>query len=444
MVRNFNVFVLNFIFVYLSANLWAEENMLISSYAVSKDTVKVVVNDEFKKTYLRDNFFITYFDEDIDLTKLDYSVQTMPFIMNVISMVWVSGKKYYIESMDRELYESFKIIKKIIKKMYIKLPLKWDGELIPKKLIDNKLIKSMNEDCALTFSAGLDSTYSLLAHSNEKLRLITAWGQNDLPLSQAEIWQTVKNEALKLAQEFGKQTSFLKSNYIEFINWQIVDSISPAISGWRLGTLEGMSISGLVAPLLFSKGIPLLHIAASFTWDYPYATAANPYVDHNLKLCGIKIHHDGFNFTRFDKIKYIVDTCKKNCISKPFLKVCQRDFNKNCCTECPKCLTSCIELILLKEDCKEYGFLMNNNEIIKRAREILNNDKLNWRTISEFTVIQQQLKNMKNKGEKVLDNLEWILSIDFANKIAFDRLHSQKVNWRLDFQEFAACSSIDL
>ena len=75
---------------------------LLTSVTAQKNSLRITINEEFKKKYLNEDFFADY-DSDINLEQFDYSVLSLPCIMNLISLVWISGKTYYIEEMDTEI-----------------------------------------------------------------------------------------------------------------------------------------------------------------------------------------------------------------------------------------------------------------------------------------------------------------------------------------------------
>ena len=101
----------------IAFSLNAFEENIIEVINVTKRRVEITVNKEFKKLYLQSNFFAEY-EANIDLTALDRSLVVMPFVMNVITIIWISGKIYFIESLDKELYTSLKVIKKVFKTLY--------------------------------------------------------------------------------------------------------------------------------------------------------------------------------------------------------------------------------------------------------------------------------------------------------------------------------------
>ncbi len=415
---------------------------LIKSTEITKNKLKVIVNQEFKNRYLREDFFIKYNDNDIDLTKLDYSIVIMPFLLNVISMVWNSGKKYTIASLDSDLYTSLETIKKIYVKMYPNL--KWAGELIPEKLVKNIINfdsshSNINKSVALTFSGGVDSTFSFFTHLDENIHLISAGGHPDQPLSSKSMWEERQKQLLSFAQKYNRPLFFLESNYITFINWGRLNSLSPAITDWRLGTLEGLSLTGLVAPILVSKRISRLYIASSYSWSYPYATAANPFVDNNICFArDIRVIHDSFDFSRYDKIRYIVNACKDKNL-KPFLKACDKPSLSNCCgswDRCKKCLGTIMALMVLNEDWKAYGFNIERNEAINRSQTLLSKESLPETVMRKFIEAQNALKSKSAQGEEIPSDLQWFLSIDFTKKKISDKKDHIIVNWLTDFQEF--------
>lgn len=195
----------------LSLSALATEKNIIREVLVKKNAIKVIINKKFKEKYLQSNFFARY-DKDIDLSKLDYSVQILPFISNVISIIWISGKTYYVDSLDEEFYNSMKTVKEVFKRMYPET--KWNGQLIPRKLVKNRFTyEGEKERTALLFSGGLDSVTSSLHHRTKKQLLVTVNGHWDLPLDDKELWRKRKKELRAWGERFGHENTFINSNY---------------------------------------------------------------------------------------------------------------------------------------------------------------------------------------------------------------------------------------
>lgn len=54
---------------------------------------------QFTRNYLLDDFFVEY-DDDVDLRRMDSSILQMPFVVNVIPIIWMSGEQYHMRSLD--------------------------------------------------------------------------------------------------------------------------------------------------------------------------------------------------------------------------------------------------------------------------------------------------------------------------------------------------------
>ncbi len=350
--------------------IWGEEQAALESIAksvtIQKNRLDVGINDSFKESWLMGDFFAEY-EPDIDLEKIPYSIALSPFIITIYPIVWISGKNYSIECMDFDIYHSLKKIKKILQRLYPHTPLR--GNLIPQTLVHNTPacpLINPKEGVAVLFSGGLDSTACSFQHSTRKQLLLSVQGQEDLPLKYENLWGKVKRMFISYAREYGHTNAFVRSNHAGFLKGKVLHSISPEIISWRVDTTEGIGLFGLVLPILFTKGYTQLLIGSSFTWEFPYPTAANPFVDNNLKAARrFKLHHEHFTHTRFDKVKLIVDRIKENNLKIPFLKVCNYKKNaKNCCYRCTKCQTVLMGLIALGENPRPYGFNIDTQEAL--------------------------------------------------------------------------------
>ncbi len=401
---------------------------LIERIEVHKNYLKITVNKQFKKEYLVDDFFAEY-EPDIDLEQFDYSIVSLPFLLNVISIVWASGKIYSVDEMDRELFHSLQRVKIVFKKMYPATP--WEGKVIPQKLTDNKYEFPQKDRTALLFSGGLDSTSSVLGNLDKQPLLITAWGHTDLRLTEKNVWQQRCSKIKSFAQKIGCETTFFRSNYIYFLNIQKLNSLSPEIKKWRLGAVEGLGWAGLTAPILLAKGYATLRIASSHTWHYPYPAAASPFIDNNLKYAGLRVIHDQFDMTRLMKTVFIAKTCKEKKIDPPFLKVCteEKKCDKNCC-QCRKCLTTIAGLLIFNEPLNLYGFPLSVNEACGRIQKLLKPDKLNYYTILCFKGMQKKIKERVKEGAYVHPQVASLLSIDLDAKVAFDVSALRKLSWK--------------
>ncbi len=428
-------------FFFNGSELQAIPN-IIKSVQIHKNTIKVSVNESFKKEWLRDDFFVEY-GSDINLEKIPYSIALLPFTLNIHAIVWISGKDYSIDCMDEDIYYSLEKIKKVIQRIHPNTA--FNGNLIPKKLVKNRLAVDpidSKRSIALLFSHGLDSVGLSFDLHDKKQLLISAHGHDDLPVNDFKFWELEKARFMKYAHDYGHKNAFFRSNYTEFVQRGKLDhKVSPDITGWKLDTTEGVGLFGITAPILFTKGYTELHIASSLTWSAPYATASTPLVDGHVLLAGsIRLRHGHFDKTRFAKIKLIVDLVKRKNIKRPYLKVCKHNNSLtkkkslvNCSVNCSKCRLTAISLIALGEDHSLYGFNHTPKEICRATEEdFFQNQQSPW-SAWNFLDIQHKLKLMK----KVPAKLHWILDINFK-KLDLTKYYGTRprVNWN-DFRDIA-------
>ena len=405
---------------------------LIESVNITKHRVEIIVNKDFKQKYLLDNFFAEY-DEDIDLTKLDHSIVIMPFIMNVISIIWTSGKTYYIDSMDEELYHSLELIRRIFSLMYPDTP--WNGQLLSRKLVKNRFpnhVTSKPSDTyiALLYSGGLDSIVSSLRHMDKKQLLITAWGHSDMTLGQHHQWHKYKNQFITYAQNYGHSNAFIRSNYYAFLNRTFLDRWHPEITSWRMQIVEGLGWAGLTAPILVSKGYTKLFIGSSISWSCPFIHAANPMIDDNIHFAGISLHHDAFELSRVDKNEYLATLCREKRLKRPFIKVCpSNNINGNCC-RCEKCFRTINGFLCIDEPFQEYGFPISTNEAIARLKKFLTLNK-SWRMrVWHLVCMQQKVKQRLKQGHELSNYLKWFMNFDLEPILKHDKHHNKTINWK--------------
>ena len=388
---------------------------LIEKLTVRKNKLSITINKEFKESYLKDNFFVEY-DTDIDLEQFDYSIVTLPFIMNVASLVWISGHEYELEAMDVEVYASLQRLKKIFRVMYPKTS--WNGRFVPKVFTNHDpeqyAAPARPDTMALLFSGGVDSTVSSLYHRDKPQVLVTAWGQSALPLNQPALWKKIKKRVTQFATTYGHTNAFLKSNYYYFLDLKKLTKLSPEIVTWRTDTIEDIGWAGLIAPILLSKGIKTLRIGASEHWDVTLGSAASPYIDSSISFAGIKLYHDLFSMTRYDKIRYLVDLCNKDLIERHKLIICQKPGDIVSCGKCEKCCLTLALLLGSGADPKKYGFPKASQQAAQRVKKHLSNtDSFMVTTLWDYTELQKMVRT------KSIEHLEWLTTIDLSNKSAY-------------------------
>jgi len=417
--------------------LWsqAEERDLIRELLCTKQSIHVVLHERLKeKKYVLEDFFVEYSDEEIDCTNLDYSIVTMPVIMNLIALIWASGDVYYIDAMDEQLYHSLEIVKEVFKRLYPYSS--WDGKLIPRSLVDNKehfLVPRKTDDyIAVLFSHGLDSICTSLRHSTKQQLLLTVWGHSDCPLGRGDVWENFSKRIIGFGKKFGHENRFFRSNYHTFMNLKyITTKMTPEIVSWRIDAVEGLGWVGLTAPILMSKGYTKLYIGSSYCWGNPYPQAAIPLIDHNIHYAGIDIVHDGFDMPRVQKNKYLAEECIKRRITSMPLRVCSRILRneEQNCGLCEKCLRTMTGFLVLGEQVKKFGFDMSNQQAIQSVKKRLYKFKVVDRVSWYWRIIQKVAQeNVSKLGPMHHSFAKWFIEQDLDKITIFRPI--KKINWK--------------
>ncbi len=403
---------------------------LIDEIVVTKNRIDIKINVGFKKKFLKGDFYATY-DQNLDLSKLDNSLNVLPFVSNIISIIWISGRTYYIDSLDQEFHESLKTVKEVFRRMYPET--KWNGELIPRKLIKNSYIhrsqRGEKERTALLFSGGLDSITSSLYHKEKKQLLVTVNGHWDLPLWDKHLLKERKKDLLAWGTKYGHENSFIDSNYYDFLNRPVLDTYSHEITSWRIYCVEGIGWAGLAAPLMALKGYPVLLHGSTITWEYNFPACANPFIDDNIFFGGMRLKHDLFDMHRLEKCEYIANLCRKESIERPFIRVCEEKTVNNC-NACQKCIRTIIELVIADENPRDYGFNCDVEKVLKDSKEFMEHHGTGSTTVWHFMHIQKRLQEKVARGRTIPESLSWLLTVNLKKKLTSELKNQHKLDWR--------------
>ncbi|HZW61060.1 MAG TPA: hypothetical protein VFF04_02445 [Candidatus Babeliales bacterium] len=388
---------------------------LIESVSVNKNMLRIKANPEFHQQYLTDHFFAEY-DKDIDLNKLDFSLVTIPFIMNVAPIVWISDKQYSVESMDQDLYNALNVIQKVFQAFYQSKS--WSGKIVPKKLVVNKVQKKPNTVATL-FSHGLDAVYTSLANRDKKQVLITVCG-GDIGLTKKKMWEKVQEQCKKFASIHGHTNAFVRSNFNTFRNFVYLRDLSPELNrNWFGWTSQSLSYTSLAAPIAYLKGCSHVLLASTRTSDNPYPYGTHPVIDNNIAYAGMYVDHDGPEANRIDKIREIAHICTTHALPKPMLRVCwgKHPLGGNC-NECEKCFRTIVELLVEGQMPQDYGFDISLEAAIKNARAKAPGKALDSGLMWHWKCIQKGAQDSLTKQLVAFENpdlknfVHWIADLD--------------------------------
>ncbi|MGK7879310.1 MAG: hypothetical protein AB4060_04315 [Crocosphaera sp.] len=411
---------------------WVEpmsRNFLIKNLICENNSLKIQANDDFRAKYLTDDFIVEYCN-DVKVNDLDYTFLTIPFILNVIPIVWLSGNEYYIESMDAQLSESLKKIHNSFQVMYPNVD--WTGKLIAENYLDSK--SSVTHDCTgVLFTGGVDSTFTSLESSEENQLLITVFSLKNVIKNKIGCLNLQK-KLLSYGQERGYSNTFIKSNFRDFLKTQYLGSIVPDISIWWGQVQCDLGLAGLLTPLLINKNCGKLLIPAG---EAKKNWGSHPSISNNIYWTGFSAKLNGYEYSRHEKIQRIIEMRIQRNLENLTLRVCdyiedQKDA-ANCC-KCGKCLRTMTALLIEGENIEDYGFNISTAKAIEQIKLGYTKDIRSDGRFSIWQSLQARAKEilsseMNDNTRKIKSFLSWLEAADI------DGYYSQHKN-KHKFRQF--------
>ena len=359
---------------------------------------------KISKYFLKEDFIIKY---DFSLTDIPKSILVIPFVSNVLPLIWIENATLKIDEIDNVFFENISMIKKGYQKMIPKIKLK--GKINCKKIVNNKMDSSSPKKSICFFSGGVDSTSSLVNHLNEDIETFTIWG-SDMSVNNINGWNNIKNHIEKVTSQLRINANYCKSNFRNIINYKTINNkIEPIIHDnyWH-AYQHSIAIISHAVPYCFKYNFTKIYFPATITPRYGKRICASiPDIDNNFAFANTTTVHDGYNNTRLEKIKNITkyNHGNNNWIT---LRVCWKSLNGKNCTHCEKCFRTIVELLSIGEDPKNYSFDIINSTYSLMKYNLSNLSELETKKYKIY--YHEAIEEIKNK--KIDDNIKWILELN--------------------------------
>ncbi len=387
-------------------NIITTNNSILYNFTYS-NALKDYFNSE-------ESFFIEYGvdqNKDLDLASVSDSLLIVPFLCNILPIAWILDAEVKVKAVDKSFYESVSMFKNGYINMYPNVEFK--GSLNADEIIENRYEIKENNNLAF-FSGGVDAFNTLVNHIEEKPILLTLWG-SDIFFKDIKGWNNVKQHIEKTAVEFNLEYFYIKSNFRKFLNEGALSLLvaNNAKDNWWHGFQHGIGLIGHAAPLAYLLKSNLVYIASSFTSKDAgkVPCASDPTIDNFVRFANCQTIHDGYEFTRQDKIRNITKYAIGQ--NKPIeLRVCwQSSGGKNCC-KCEKCYRTIMGILAEEGDPNSFGLSYKKEDSHTIKKFIKYKLKMNSVSVAYWQDIQQRF--LENQDIKVYNpELKWIYTIDF-------------------------------
>lgn len=373
------------------------------------------VSEDLKK-FFNDNLhmFIEYDEEIEDIPK---SILVIPFISNVMPLMWITNSVLWIEEIDRQYYDSLSRVKSAYQDMYFNYKL--GGVLVAANTVNNKY--EIKRPAAQLFSGGLDAITTCIRISDKNPLLINIYGWYENEIKKNKVFDSDKKNISEFGERNNFESKFIKSNFATFMISKNIDKVykKKLNDSWWHGFQHGMSFIGHAIPLAYKYNVENIYIASSFPLGGArISCASDPVVDIQIKYASGGVIHDGCDLIRQDKIRLVVEKQKMIQDNYP-LRVCS--FNdKNCC-ECEKCFRTILGLVaegVSREGLEKFGFHLKKD--LKSHFSKLMDEKIHFFGVEKESKVywpdikKRMIENKSNITEN--EFVEWFLNYDFIQQ----------------------------
>lgn len=394
--------------------LCIKESIKLNKIEVKNNLVKYYFNvSDGLKDYFTNNYLFIEYSDDICLEKIPNSILVIPFISSILPLIWVTDSVMWVNEVDKTFYRSLSRIKNAYQDIYDYFPLK--GSLIPAQIIDNDF--QVNRETLVLFSGGLDAHTTYLRNQtlNPLLFNVQGWYKEN-----TDEKNNVADIDIKDITRFSSNEKcdfrYAKSNFATILNSRKFDSKFKKKTGDSLwhGFQHSMAFISIAIPVCYYYGVRTIYIASSFTIGDYGRCASYPTTDSEFEFADLgRVIHDGFELSRQDKVKIVVEHQKKM-NSDYQIKVCT--FNEENCTMCEKCVRTMLGIIAENGDITKFGFNVEGN-LLNHFKSLFENNivffdvqgesKKHWGYIKN-----RMIENYDNISEKEL--VDWFLNVDLV------------------------------
>ena len=330
---------------------------------------------------------------DFNIKNVPDSILVIPFISNLLPLCWTLNFNLFIDEIDEEFYKSLGYIKNAYRDMIKTVD--FNGDIVCNKVVPNKKIKSDKK--IQMFSGGVDSLCTYVNHNKENLEFFYLWG-SDIAYNNNDGYYTVKDFIDGIAKKERIKTNYVKSNFRDIINYDNINKILIPLVGdnyWHC-IQHGIALLGHAAIVAYVQKASTIYIPATCNPNFRILCASIPEIDNQFKFTGIKTVHDGFELSRLDKVKNIVNHNKKAKNKLP-LRVCWQSLEGINCSMCEKCSRTMLELLACGENPQNYNFRYDD-EVKENIQKIVTTSNFGGEFLDAFYIESaNELKKQKTK-----------------------------------------------
>ena len=356
--------------------------------------------------------FIIEYPENIE--SVPDAVAAIPFVCNVLPIVWLTNSVLRVKELDESFYSCIANVKAGYETMFPEST--FAGSVQAERIIPCDARDTGGS--AAFFSGGLDAVNTLVCHLKERPALISIWGA-DIRFENAEGWDRVHSGIAQYAQKYQLPDVTIRSSFRDFDSESALHKkfSGQLKDGWWHGVKHGLGLLGHAAPYAYLHGLSKIYIASSnCPADGAVRCASNPLTDNQVRFANAQVIHDGFEFSRQDKVRNIVEYVRAT--ADPLsVHVCWESQSGGNCCRCEKCYRTMVGLIAEGADPAEYGFEHTADTLNYLRRYLIIGCEDKGVLRRQWTHIQKRLKENARAVRKLpyWKQVRWMLHADFSH-----------------------------
>lgn len=389
---------------------------LIEELSVEGHRVIVRPSPSFGAAYTKAPFYAEY-APPVRLDTLDEEILCMPFLLNVLPVIWRSGQRYRVRSLDRGLAAALSEVRDAFRRIHPTLS--WDGELVADRLHGAQATEaSGTERVGLLFSGGADSVYSSVIHRDTPQLLLTILSLlGGYPEENPAARGKAEEHFRSFGRRFGHENAFVSSNLFGYVPASRLLPLWPRPWRWLIEVQHGLGFAGLAAPVLADRGIRHLLVAACELDHYGLPSGSHPEIVNAIRWTGTRVIVDGVDAKRQEKIRTFHVLVSGHSSPAPSLRPClrpSRGFHN--CGVCSKCLQTILGLFAEGADPAMYGFEAPAAEACATLRRLCRARKLPMPDLGELRQWQDIQTALRSRAQEVSETdpgFQWLDTFDF-------------------------------
>ena len=322
------------------------------------------ISGEWEKYFNLNVLFFAEYSKNIE--SIPQSIAVLPLVGNVIVLASLFDAVIYVDEIDRDFCNCVEKFIGGYMQLSPTVHFKQHGLIVANKIVTNDSLAT-EENCMLFFSGGADAWFSLKSHLHEKPALVSIWGA-DLASNNSNGWAQAYSGICDVSERYGLELITIHSSLRSFINETVLNQFSFRLvnDNWWSAFQHSIGMMCLAAPIAVHN-FRKLYFASTYSakdkkeWG-SYVIASDPLIDEHVRFAGARVIHDGYAFSRHDKIANLCEWAKDNS-QKPYLRVCFSSPQGTNCGKCEKCVNTIMSILLSEGDPKDYGFSYDKEKL---------------------------------------------------------------------------------